>query len=192
MRKLRTAVLASIAALGVAGMAMAASNESKLLHVNLPDGSVARIQYWGDVAPTVIVEPSLRLLPVQFVHPADTSPMALFDELLADMNRNAAAMLHHVEALSLPTHAAQPALDWASFGNLPEGTVSYRFVSTSDGERVCSQSWQLTSQGSDKQPKLVSTRSGDCGSDASATGADQVTLPESLTPQRDGSPATMV
>ncbi|WP_059140297.1 hypothetical protein [Sphingobium baderi] len=166
MRKsLRTAALAGVAALAVAGTALAAGNDSRVMTVDLPDGSLARIEYKGDVAPRVVVEPGTRFMPVAFADPSMIAPFALFDRIAADMDRQSAAMLRQVQALQagLRDHGGQ--LDFAKFGNLPAGTVSYRFVSIGDGSRVCSHSWRLTSQGPDQQPKLISASSGDCAAD---------------------------
>jgi hypothetical protein len=169
MRKLRTAVLAGIATLGVAGTAMAASNNTHVMAVGLPDGSVAQIEYQGAVAPKVRIDPSaptMSIVPVRLADPFDAASFAMIDRILADMDRQAAAMT--AAALQpVPTDkAGRP--DLAAFGNLPAGTVSYRFVSTNDGNRVCSRSWQVTSQGPQQPPKLISASSGDCASNGNS------------------------
>src|SRR3546814_8535715 len=80
MRKLlRTAVLAGAAAIATAGTAIAAANHNRVMTIDLPDGSLARIEYQGDVAPKVTVEPAMRFAPVRFADPAITAPLALFD-----------------------------------------------------------------------------------------------------------------
>ena len=166
MRKLlRTAVLAGVAAAAVAGTALAAANDSRIMTVDLPDGSLARIEYKGDVAPRVVIEPGIRFVPVAFGDPAIISPFALFDRIAADMDRQTAAMLRQGQALQAASGDQDGPLDLAKFGNLPAGTVSYRFVSIGDGGRVCSRSWRLASQGPDQQPKLISASSGDCAAD---------------------------
>lgn len=170
MRKLRTAVLAGIATLGVAGTAMAASNDTHVMAVGLPDGSVARIEYQGAVAPKVRIDPSapaLRTVPVRLADPFDAAPFAMFDQIMADMDRQAAAMAAAALQPVPADRASRP--DLAAFGNLPAGTTSYRFVSTSDGKHVCSRSWQVTSQGPQQQPKLISASSGDCAGDGNSS-----------------------
>src|SRR3546814_3624443 len=73
MRKLlRTAVLAGAAAIATAGTAIAAANHNRVMTIDLPDGSLARIEYQGDVAPKVTVEPAMRFAPVRFADPAIT------------------------------------------------------------------------------------------------------------------------
>jgi hypothetical protein len=170
MRKLRTAVLAGIATLGVAGTAMAASNDTHVMAVGLPDGSVARIEYQGAVAPKVRIDPSapaLRIVPVRLVDPFDAAPFAMIDQIMADMDRQAAAMSAAALQPVPADKTGRP--DLAAFGNLPAGTISYRFVSTSDGNRVCSRSWQVTSQGPQRAPKLISASSGDCAGDGNSS-----------------------
>lgn len=160
MRNLRTAVLAGAAALCAAGTAMAASNDTHVVKVDLPDGSVARIEYKGDVAPKVTIDRG-GALPVAWI--AAPSPFAAFDRVFADMDRQAAAMLRQAQAIEAfpPDGAGKP--DLAAFGGMPAGTVSYRFVTSSDGSRVCTRSWRLTAEGAGQAPKMVSTSSGDCG-----------------------------
>jgi len=57
MRKNRTAVLAGVAALIAVGTAVAATHNSHVMKVAMPDGSIAKIEYQGDVAPKVAVAP---------------------------------------------------------------------------------------------------------------------------------------
>ena len=170
MRKLRIAVLAGIATLGVAGTAMAASNDTHVMAVGLPDGSVARIEYQGAVAPKVRIDssvPALRLVPVQLADPFDVAPFAMIDRIMVDMDRQAAAMTAAALRPIPADKTGRP--DLAAFANLPAGTVSYRFVSTSDGNHVCTRSWQVTSQGGQQPPKLISASSGDCAGDGNSS-----------------------
>lgn len=53
----RSALLAGVAVLAVVGTALADNLGKKVMTVNLPDGLTARVEYQGDVAPTVSVEP---------------------------------------------------------------------------------------------------------------------------------------
>jgi hypothetical protein len=164
MRKLRMAVLAGVAALCVAGTAVAASNDTHIMTVDLPDGSVARIEYQGDVAPKVRIDPTIGFVPIQLAVPFDAAPFATFDRVFAELGRQAGAMMRQARALELEQQPHDPSArpDLAAFGAMPAGTVSYRFVSTGDGTHVCSRSWQWTSQGSGKESKLISSSSGDC------------------------------
>jgi len=99
---------------------------------------------------------------VRIADPFGPDAFAMFDRIMADMDRQTEAMMHQVRALEI----GQPAtggLDLASFGDLPAGSISYSFVSTSNGKSVCTRSWQVTSQGPHQQPRLVSASSGNCG-----------------------------
>ena len=192
MRKIRTAVLAGVAALCVAGTAVAASNDTHVMTVDLPDGSIARIEYQGAVAPKVKIDPTTRFEPVLFVEPFDAAPFAGFDRIFADMDRQAAAMMRQVRALRSQPLDSSAKPDLAAFGTMPAGTVSYRFVSTSDGDRFCSQSWEWTSQGAGQQPRLVSASSGDCDAGSPAKPAGSAVTPAKAAPDiRGASTATI-
>jgi hypothetical protein len=190
MRKLRTAVLAGAAALCVAGTAMAASNDSHVMTVSLPDGSVAQIEYRDEVAPKVRVDPTPGFAPVRFGGPFDAAPFAAFDRIFADMDREAAAMMRQVQALQVQAASPDAKPDLAAFAGMPAGTVSYSFVSTSDGKHVCSRSWQMTSQGVGQQPKLVSASSGDCDTASPTKAGGHAVVPARATtasPRADAS-----
>lgn len=180
MRNLRTAVLAGVAALGVAGTAVAATQDSHVMRVALPDGSVARVEYRGDVAPRVVVE-SVRLFrPIVLGVPVDARPFADFDRVLAEMDRASAAMLRQAQAMRAAASARAGKPDLVALRGMPAGTVSYRIVSTRNGDRVCARSWRMTAQGAGQQPKLISASSGDCDGaapPASGTAATKTTDP---------------
>jgi hypothetical protein len=162
MRKIRTAVFAGIAALAAAGTAVAASHDSHVMKLDLPDGSVARIEYQGDVAPKVTVAPALDFVPVHWFDPFEAAPFALFDRIAADMDRQTDMMMQQVRSLQVQPNAQDGKVDLAAFGALPAGTVSYSFVSTGSGTGTCSRSVQVTSFGPGQQPKVVWNSSGNC------------------------------
>lgn len=189
MRNLRTAVLAGVAAIGVAGTAMAANNGNHVMTVALPDGSVARVEYRGDVAPKVRVEP-VRFTPVQFGDAFGAVPFVMVDQIFADLDLQAAAMMHRMQALPLSPLDRFARPDLVGFGTLPERTISYRFVSTSDGNHFCSRSWQWTSRGAGQQPKLVSSSAGDCDAAAAANGDANAATRATAMPERSGAATT--
>ncbi len=164
MRKLRTAVLTGIAALAIAGAALAASRDMHIMKVGLPDGSVARIEYAGDVAPRVTVAPGSKAVSIGLFDPFDTAPFAAFDRIAASMDGDMEAMVHEIGALQPSLMPDAGKLDLAALSKLPPGTVSYRFVSTSSGNDMCSRSVEVTSYGPDQKPRVVSSSSGDCTS----------------------------
>jgi hypothetical protein len=163
MRKVRTAVLAGLATIAAAGAAVAATEDTHFLNVAMPDGSVARIEYKGDVAPKVIVAPTARtVLPVAMLDPFEMAPFAMFDRIAAAMDAQADQMIRQAAALQAAPAGADGKVDLAAFGDLPAGTVHYSFVSSSSGNRTCSRSVQVTSLGAGQAPKVVSNSAGDC------------------------------
>lgn len=158
MRKTRIGLFAGIAALAVAGTAMAATAKDHVLNVTLPDGSIEQIHYTGDVAPRVAIAPPREMaLPVAF-----GDPFVDFDRISAAMDRQMDAMMHQASTMAAQPVSPDGKIDTAAFGKLPAGTMHYSFVSTSNGSGTCSRSVQVTSFGPDQQPKVVSQSSGDC------------------------------
>lgn len=71
-------------------------------------------------------------------------------------------MMRQVGALPLRAITDGGTIDLTALRSLPPGTVSYSFVSTTNGGSTCSRSVQVTSLGSGQPPKVVSNNSGDC------------------------------
>jgi len=184
MRKIRTAVFAGIAALTAAGTAVAATKDTRVVNVGLPDGSVARIEYHGDVAPKVTLAPATKLVPVQWIDPFEADPFAMFDRIAAAMHRQTEMMMQQMGAMQHVPNALGE-INLASFGKLPAGTMSYSFSSTSTGSGTCSRSVQVTSLGSGQQPKIVSKTSGDCDDAASAPALEPNAAAEAVGPSRN-------
>jgi hypothetical protein len=159
MKRVRTAVLAGAAALLAAGAAIAASNDTHHLNVAMPDGSIARIAYQGDVAPIVTVAPAQPLaLPAGLFDPFDAAPLTMLDRVAAQMERQVNAMMQ--EAAALDAQALPAELDLAA---LPASSVvHYSFVSTNGDGATCRRSVSLTALDPEQAPKLVSSSSGDC------------------------------
>ena len=162
MRITRTTVFASIAALAAVRTAVAASHDSHVMKLDLPDGSIARIEYKGDVAPKVTVAPALNVAPVHWFNPFAAAPFTLFDRIAADMDRETDMIVQRVRSLQLQPNAPNGKVDLAAFSALPAGTVSYSFMSTGTAKGMCSRSVQVTSLGPGQQPQVVSNSSGDC------------------------------
>jgi len=151
MRKAYAIVLAGLGAASIAGAAVAASRDTHTMNVPLPDGSTARVEYVGNVAPKVTVVP------------APVSPFGLFDRSMFDMHRQIDAMMREVDAMTRMPVAGAPNLNVAAYGNAPEGTQSITVVSTSNGAKTCTRTTEVTSQGAGKPPKVVTNVTGDCG-----------------------------
>lgn len=159
MRKFPAIALAGVAAVALVGSAVAASPKTHVMNVPLPDGSVARVEYVGDVAPKVTLAPAST--PGAFWMGGLPS-FAQFDRLFEQLN----VQMRQTEQMArLPGNA--PGMDVASYGrDLPDGASSVSVVSVSNGGSTCTRQTEVTSQGSGKAPKVVSTVSGDCGKPA--------------------------
>lgn len=153
MRKAYAIVLAGLGAAAIAGAAAAASRDTHTMNVPLPDGSTARVEYVGNVAPKVTVVP------------APVAQFGLFDRSMFDMDRQIEAMMKQVDAIARAPMAVAgaPGLNVAAYGNAPQGAQSVTVVSTSNGAKTCTRTTEVTSQGAGKPPKVVTKVSGDCG-----------------------------
>jgi hypothetical protein len=165
---------ATIAFAGLCGAALAQSPQTHVMNLILPNGGVAHIRYVGDTPPRVTIggaPVTFAAFPSPF---GSSSPFAEMERISAAMDRQAAAMFQQAAALS-----ASPGLVNAStLGNLPAGSREYTFVSTMNGNGLCSRSVEITSMGNGAAPKVVSHTSGDCG----AAGAFQVPTQQQIAP----------
>src|SRR5215213_3590769 len=155
MTRLRNALFAGIAAVGI-GLAGAASGQNvNLMNVAMPGGVVAQIRYIGDVPPQIVFLPAASAaaseawMPVSSVF-GQEPPFAMLDRISAEMDRRAAAMLRYAEAAA--ARADSGAIVGAAFGAMPPGVIplggqSYSYVSTVSGNGVCMQSVRITSRG---------------------------------------------
>ena len=160
MRKLPVAAFAG--AIMLAGASFAASPEPKpqahVLAVALPDGSVARVEYVGDVAPKVTVERAPLAAGAPLAAPFAAFPD--FGRMIADMNRRSAEMVRQARQMARQPGVASPYI--AAYGNLPAGQSSTTVVSVSNGGKSCTRTTEVVSQGPGKPPKVTSNATGDC------------------------------
>jgi hypothetical protein len=175
MRKLAKFALAGAAAAAIAGTGYAATGNAHVMDVALPDGAVAHIQYYGDVAPKVTIAPS-----AQTGMPGLWAPMAFprfedIDQAIARMNQETEAMMR--QAQTMTAHPGTPGVNVASYGNMPAGANSVSVVSYSNGAHTCTRTTQSVSEGPGKPPKVTTSVSGDCGPAATAPEASQPTGP---------------
>jgi hypothetical protein len=159
MRKSLSLVLAGLGAATLAGAALAASQNTHFMTVPLPDGSRARVEYVGDVPPKVTVTPGAVA--------QDFAPFPLLDRSAFDMQRQINAMMRQIDSMVRAPLASGPGLNVATYGNVPVQSSS-TVVSTSNGDKTCTRTTEVTPQGTGKPPKVVSKVSGDC---AASTGA---------------------
>lgn len=176
MRHVRTAILAGVGAIAVAGLsgvAAARDLNTHVMTVEVPGGGVAEIRYTGDVPPQVVLSPAPTTLsavtPFGVIF-GSASPFAELERISAAMDREAASLMRQAELLArAPGFGGSQSIETA-FGNLPPGTTSYTMVSTWSGNGVCSQSVEITSPANGGQPRVVSHSSGNCGSAPSSVG----------------------
>ena len=170
MSKLRVTALAGAAALAVAGTAFAATprtasapSNTHVMTVALPDGSTAHVEYVGNVAPKVPIEPR-RFGDLGWA-PMAMPSFAGFDRMMEQMNRESEAMLRQAQQIAhQPPGAATRYI--ASYGNMPAGATRMTIVSYSNGGRTCTRTTQAVSEGAGKAPKVTSSVSGDWGAAA--------------------------
>jgi hypothetical protein len=158
--KLGAYVLAGVTAATLAGTAMAASKNSHVMDVPLPDGSVARVEYVGDVPPKVTVAPTSRAGDAWM---SGFPSMANFDRMFEQMDRQ----MRQIEQMARQP-AGVPGMNVASYGNIPAGANSVTVVSTSNGAVTCMRTTEVVSQGAGKPPKVTTKVSGNCGSPGQA------------------------
>ena len=158
MGKLPVIALAGIAA-ALAGAAIAATPRTHVMNVPLPDGSVARVEYIGDVAPKVTVAPAPMPGDPWF---AGLPQFGSFDRMMEQMNRETAAMIRQAEQMSRQP-IGTPGMNVTSYGNLPAGSNSVSVVTVSNGGSSCTRTTEVVSQGAGKPPKVTSKVSGNCG-----------------------------
>jgi hypothetical protein len=142
------------------------------MDVPLPDGSVAHVQYVGDVAPKVTIAPAPMGAPdMPWAMPFPS--FAGFDRIMAEMQRQSQEMIRQAQEAARHPGATGAAPYIASYGNLPAGETSTTVVSVSNGGSTCTRTTEVVSQGPGKAPKVTSNVSGQCGS-APATGRGPV------------------
>jgi len=156
-----------LTATALAGAAIAAAPRTHALDVSLPDGSVAHIEYVGDVAPKVTVAPrpsapSSEALDMGF------PSFAGFDRMMEQMQRQSQEMIRRAQQMSHQPPGAAPYV--ASFGSLPAGGTSTTIVSVSHNGVTCTRTTEMVSQGPGKAPKVTSNVSGQCDAPAPSNG----------------------
>ena len=163
MRKALGLVLAGLGAVTLTGAAVAASRDTHTMNVPLLSrllsipfgGTVAHVEYVGNVAPKVTISPAPLSGPF--------APFGMFDRSAFDIQRQIDAMMRQIDSVARTPVAGTPGLNVAAYGNAPAGTQSVTVVSTSNGAATCTRTTEVTSQGTGKPPKVVTSVSGNCG-----------------------------
>ncbi len=183
VRPLLLAGLASVVVAGFAGFAYAGDPGFKTMTVQLPGGGIEQIEYTGNVAPQVILSPAspddADAAPMAVALPLGaTDPFAALEQISAQMDQQAAAMINAVNAMAAGTMAQPGPMVPASFGQLPPGSAGYSYIASMTGGAggACVQSLEITAMANGQPPRVVSHASGDCGGQPSL-GAPSLGLP---------------
>jgi hypothetical protein len=149
MRLTRKAALVVVASLAIAGGASVAhgSPELKTMNVDLPDGSVVRVQYSGDVPPRV----ELRQAPVRGDLAFDPAPFLAFHRIAAEMDRQ-------IQQLWSGRFAPR----WAGWGATGPAGAGFSFVSQTTSDGRCTRSVEMTVAAPGAKPQMTKHQSGDC------------------------------
>jgi hypothetical protein len=160
VRKLPAFAFAGVAAAALAGSAIAAAPKSHVMNVNLPDGSVARVEYIGDVAPKVTVDP--RPMGDMAAWGTPFPSFAGFDRMIEQMQRQSQEMMRQAQQMARQPAAVGATPYVAAYGNMPAGQTSTTVVTISNNGQTCTRSTEVVSQGPGKPPKVTSNVSGNC------------------------------
>jgi len=155
------------AAAALAGAAVAAAPKTHVMNVALPDGSVARVEYVGDVAPKVTVAPRRMGDMTGMAGWGGPFPsFAGFDQMIEQMQRQSQEMMRQAQQMARQPAAGGAAPYVAAYGNLPAGQTSTTVVTISNNGKTCTRSTEVVSQGPGKPPKVTSNASGICDGEA--------------------------
>jgi hypothetical protein len=178
IRKLALVSAGALAAVGLAGAALAAINHSHVLTLRLPDGSREQIFYIGDTPPTVRMQPgpaSLAAFPAPMDPLRADAEFAALQRMSAQMDREAAALLQQQPLGPAGPMFAGPMLGGpgsslmtVDLGKLPPGVHGYSMVSTITGGKVCTRTTEYGAADGSGAPREVTRVSGDCGASAVA------------------------
>jgi hypothetical protein len=189
MRPLSRLVLAGAAflALGTGTLAIAAARNSHVLTVRLPDGTLEKIHYTGETAPTVRFQALGQ--PVVMFAPLGAAPFrAVFapDPMFARMEQISAAMDRQAAEMMAAFDAAGPGIGFApltqvDLARMPAGAQGYTMVSTLSGADVCTRTTEYLSRPG-QAPKVTTHVSAGCKDAAAAGAAPTVAAPEAAPP----------
>lgn len=163
MRKLPAIALATVAAAALAGTAIAASPTSKthVMDVTLPDGSIAHVEYAGEVKPKITFD-SRAMAGLNSPWAMSMPGLAGFDRMMADMQRQSQEMVRRAQEMARHPVAPGATPYIASYGDMPAGRASTTVVSVSNNGVTCTWTTEVVSQGAGKPPKVTSSASGTC------------------------------
>lgn len=199
MRLVRTAIIAATASAALAGAAFAARDDTKVMLIAMPDGSVQQVHYQGDVAPRVLLVRAPAPVGLFDIAFGPDSPFADMDRISAMMEAQSQAMMR--QAVAMQAQAAQAPADHGivmTNAQGPVGTMQYSFTSTTTSADGCTRTISYSSDGATAaaaQPQVVRTSSGSCGPDSAgpaAAPANKVTSPVTPTSAPKAKPAPKI
>ena len=158
---------AAVAAIGLAGAAVAEIQHRHVMQVRLPDGTLEEIRYTGDTPPVVRLQPGWA--PVAYAWPQDVlpaeAPFAMLERLSAQMDREAAALLQQVRSEPGPLMDGPGGLTEVDIGKLPPGVSGSSVVSTVNGGKAVSALLAATRNRcpSRAASKLLASEKSSCG-----------------------------
>ena len=184
MKAVKTSLLigaAAIAAIGLAGAAVAEIKHNHVMQVRLPDGTMEEIRYTGDTPPVVRLQTGWA--PIAYAWPADVFsadlPFAALEQLSAQMDQEAAALLHQARSLPDPVAWGPGRVAQVDLGELPPGTSGYAMVSTMTGGQVCTRTVRYGPSRHSGRLTAITQVSGDCdGPPQAAPSTQAVSAPE--------------
>lgn len=188
MRIARTMILAGLATLAIGGAALAATHDAHVITVRLPDGSIERIHYAGDVAPRIALVPvadtRIAADPIAAMFGGD-SPFAQMQQLSAAMDARAAAMMQQarMQMAAAARAPGAPGVHMVTLGQLPAGMTSYSMISTTVNGYSCTRTTGYVAGAQGAKPQLISQVSGDgCAAGTPASRTIRPTLAAQPTP----------
>jgi hypothetical protein len=160
MTKLSALAFSGTLATALAGTALAAAPKTHQMDVALPDGSVAHIEYVGNIAPKVrIAQPSFANAAAA-PFPMSLPSFAGFDRMIADMQRQTQQMIRQAQALARTPKSG--ASDHTAAYGAPANGDTTTIISVSDGHGTCTRTTHVVGEGNGKAPKVTSSVSGKC------------------------------
>lgn len=164
MRLTKATLLIGGVVLLASGAAMVATSKYRTMNVAMPDGSVAHIQYVGDVAPKIEVQPA-QSGGIAFVDPVAFVGFPAFADMArmsAAMESQQQAMMRQIAQMEHVAASAKPGQVLVS-GKMPAGSsFQYTVVSSTNGNATCTRTTEWRSDGSNARPKVTQTSAGDC------------------------------
>lgn len=185
MRVIATTILAGVGSLVLAGSVAAQGLPAHTITIQLPNDTIEEIHYSGNIAPRVEFLPAPIPASVgdsRFWAFAPGSPYATMEQIAAEMDRDAAAMLQQALSLTAQPMPRLVPLVTVNAGDLPRGAQAYSFVANFSDNGVCTRSMEIVSGGPGVPPRVIAHSSGSCGATPSVIGTPRE-LPDAVPTQ---------